>query len=129
MKTLAIDRRFILEILFAILITLFYIQMIHAGNKVNEVREKIIVPSDGIARVIDSKGTISLLPADRKIEKGEIKFGAVIVYETAIGMENIHRKYSQIRGGEVGEIDDLYKNATENTFSKDNTIVINSIAD
>ena len=127
MKTLAIDRRFVLNFLFAILITIFCFQMIYAGNGGNEVKKEIIIHSDGIARIVDSNGIISLSPADRKIEKDEIKFGAAIVNEIAVGLENAERKYSQKRGGEVCEIDDLHLIAMENTFSNDNAIVNNSI--
>ena len=129
MKTLAIDSRIILNFLFAILITISCFQMIYAGNAGNEAKKEIIVHSDGIARIIDSSGIISLSPTDRKIEKDEIKFGAAIVDEIAVGLENIDRKYSQRRGGEVGEIDDIHLNAMENDLSQDNAIVINSIVE
>ena len=127
MKTLAIDRRFVLNFLFAILITIFFTQMIYAANGGNEAKKEIIVHSDGIARIVDSNGIIFLSPTDRKIEKDEIKFGVAIFDEIAVVLENADRKYSQIRGGEVGEIDDLYLNAMENDLSQDNAIVINSI--
>ncbi len=127
MKTLAIDSRFVLNLLFAVLITIFCFQMIYAGNAGNEAKKEIIVHSDGIARIVDSNGIISLSPTDRKIEKGEIKFGAAIVDEIAVEMENVDGKHSQKRGGEVGEIDDLHLNVMENTLSNDNAIVINSI--
>jgi len=99
----------LLELIILVLFTLIALQTVYAGG-VEEVNDNtIIIYANGIAKVVGSNGKISLSPADRKIKKGEIKFGALITNFSTFQINNVDRSQSHIRGGKVCVNDNLNK--------------------
>jgi hypothetical protein len=91
----------LLELLISLLFTLFALQFAYAGGVEDEHKSPIIVSTDGIAKVVDSNGKITLLPMDRNIEKGEIKFGGILTDASSVQTYNVNREQSNYRGGKV----------------------------
>jgi len=102
MEMTAINKinRILLELLISVLLTLVALQTSYAGG-VEEGSKTIIVSTEGIAKVVDSNGKISLSPVDRNIEKGEIKFGGILTDASSFQTNNLNRDQSDYRGGKV----------------------------
>jgi hypothetical protein len=90
----------LLELLISVLLMLVALQTANAGG-VEEGSKTIIVSTDGIAKVIDSNGEISLSSVDRNIEKGEIKFGVILTDTPTFQANNVNRYQTHYRGGKV----------------------------
>ena len=95
------------ELLISVLFTLIALRTVYAGGVEDDKKNAIVVSTDGIAKVVDSNGTISLSPADRIIKKGEIKFGVIITDVSTFHVNNVNRNQSYHRGGKVCIIEKL----------------------
>ncbi len=93
--------RILLELLISVLFTLVALQTAYAGGVEDNSNNIIIVTADGIAKVVDSNGEISLSPEDRNIEIGEIKFGVILTDASIFQINNVNRYQSHYRGGKV----------------------------
>ncbi len=93
--------RILLELLISVLFTLVTLQTAYAGGLEDDSNNTIIVTADGIAKVVDSNGKISLSPVDRNIEKGEIKFGVILTDASTFQINSVNRNQSHYRGGKV----------------------------
>jgi len=93
--------RILLELLISVLFTLVALQTAYAGGVENDSKNTIIVTADGIAKVVDSNGKVSLSPVDRNIKKGEIKFGVILTDASIFQINNVNRNQSHYRGGKV----------------------------
>jgi len=89
------------KLLISVLFALVALQTTYAGGVENDSKNKIIVTADGIAKVVDSNGKISLLPAARNIKKGEIKFGVISTDASTFQINDMNRDLSHYRGGKV----------------------------
>jgi hypothetical protein len=103
MEMTAINKvnRILLELLISLLFTLFALQFAYAGGVEDDHKSPIIVSTDGIAKVVDSKGKILLSPLDRNMEKGEIKFGGILTDSSSFQDNSVNREQSNYRGGKV----------------------------
>ena len=90
-----------LKLIISVLLVLVTLQTAYAGGVEDDSKNTIIVTADGIAKVIDLNGKILLLPLDRNIEKGEIKFGATLIDASTNQINNVNRNPSHYRGGKV----------------------------
>jgi len=97
----------LLKLLISVLLVLVNLQTAYAGGVEDDSKNTIIVTADGIAKVVDSNGKISLSPLDRNIEKGEIKFGATLTDASTNQINNVNRNLSHYRGGKVCVNDNL----------------------
>ena len=93
--------RILLELIILVLFTLVALQTAYAGDVENDSKNTIIVTADGIAKVVDSNGKVSLSPVDRNIKKGEIKFGVILTDASIFQINNVNRNQSHYRGGKV----------------------------
>ncbi|MCH7772443.1 MAG: hypothetical protein IIA49_15750 [Bacteroidetes bacterium] len=93
--------RILWKLLISVLFTIVALQTAYAGGVENDSNNIIIVTADGIAKVVDSNGKISLSPVDRNIEKGEIKFGVILTDAPTFQINNVNRNQSHYRGGKV----------------------------
>ena len=93
--------RILLVLLISVLFTLVTLQTAYAGGLEDDSNNTIIVTVDGIAKVVDSNGEISLSPAARNIKKGEIKFGVISTAASTFQINNMNRNQSHYRGGKV----------------------------
>jgi len=91
----------LLKLLISMLFTLVALQTAYAGGVEDDNNNTIIVTTDGIAKVVDTNGKISLSPADRNIKKGEIKFGVILTDASIFQIKNVNRNQSHYRGGKV----------------------------
>ncbi len=94
-------KRILLGLLISVLFILVASQTVCAGSIEDNDKNSIIVSADGIAKVVDSTGKISLLSADGSIKKGEIKFGVNVTDILTIQVNNVDRNQSHHRGGKV----------------------------
>ena len=99
--------RILWKLLISVLFTLVALQTAYAGSVEDDSKNTIIVTADGIAKVVDSNGKISLSPLDRNIEKGEIKFGVMLTDASSFQTYNVNRDQSHYRGGKVCVNDNL----------------------
>jgi len=102
--------RILWKLLISVLFTLVALQTAYAGSVEDDSKNTIIVTADGIAKVVDSNGKISLSPLDRNIEKGEIKFGVIFTDASSFKVYDMNRDQSDYRGGKVCVIDKLNMN-------------------
>ncbi len=93
--------RIILELLILVLFMLVALQTAYAGGKEDDKNNAIIITADGIAKVVDSNGEISISPVDRNIKKGEIKFGVILADIPTLQVNNMNLNQSPHRGGKV----------------------------
>jgi hypothetical protein len=93
--------RILWKLLISVLFTLVAFQTAYAGGVEDDIKITIIITADGIAKVVESNGKISLSPVDRNIEKGEIKFGVILTDAPAFQINNVNRNQSNYRGGNV----------------------------
>ena len=99
-----------LKLLISVLLMLVALQTAHAGGIEDDSNNTIIVSTDGIAKVVDLNGKISLSPVDRYIKKGEIKFGVIFTDASSFKVYDMNRDQSDYRGGKVCVIDKLNMN-------------------
>ena len=92
--------RLLWKLLISVLFVLVALQTNYAGG-IDDSKNTIIVTADGIAKVVDSNGEISLSPAARNIKKGEIKFGVISTDASTFQINNMNRDQSHYRGGKV----------------------------
>ncbi len=90
-----------LKLIISVLLVLVTLQTAYAGGVEDDSKNTIIVTADGIAKVIDLNGKISLSPVDRNIKKGEIKFGVIFTDASTFKINNVNRNLSYYRGGKV----------------------------
>jgi len=101
-------KRILPGLLISVLFMLVVLQTIYAGGEGDDNNNStIIVSTDGIAKVVDSNGKISLSSAERNIKKGEIKFGVIITDASTFIISNVDRSLSHHRGGKVCVNDNL----------------------
>ena len=99
--------RILWKLLISVLFTLVAFQTAYAGGVEDDIKITIIITADGIAKVVESNGKISLSPVDRNIEKGEIKFGVMLTDASSFQTYNVNRDQSHYRGGKVCVNDNL----------------------
>ena len=92
--------RILWKLLISVLFLLVALQATYAGG-VDDEKNTIVVTADGIAKVVDSNGEISLSPAARNIKKSEIKFGVISTHASIFQINNMNRNQSHYRGGKV----------------------------
>jgi hypothetical protein len=92
--------RILRKLLISVLFALVALQTNYGGG-VDDSKNTIVVTADGIAKVVDSNGKISLSPAARHIKKGEIKFGVISTDSSTFQINNMNRDQSHYRGGKV----------------------------
>jgi len=100
-------KRILPRLLISVLFMLVVLQTIYAGGEGDDDNNAIIVSTDGIAKVVDSNGKISLSSAERIIKKGEIKFGVIITNASTFIISNVDRSQPHHRGGKVCVNDNL----------------------
>ena len=92
--------RILRKLLISVLFVLVALQTTYARG-MDDSKNTIIVTADGIAKVVDSNGKISLSPAARNIKKGEIKFGMISSDASTFQINGMNRDQSHYRGGKV----------------------------
>ena len=100
-------KRIITKLLISLLFTLVASNFAYAGEEEDHSKNTIIISNDGIAKVVDSNGQISLSPLDRNIGKGEIKFGGILADASSFQNKNVNRDQSYHRGGKICITDNL----------------------